>query len=55
MKFLTLTQNSGAKTIYVNEAQIISFIAQGTGTYISMSDSVNIPVDQTPSQVVALL
>ena len=55
MKFLTLTQNSGSKTIYVNEAQIISFIAQGTGTYISMSDAINILVDQTPAQVIDLL
>jgi hypothetical protein len=58
MKFLTLTQNRGATTIYVNEAQIVSFTAGGpggTGATISTSVGGPILVDQSPAAILAML
>ena len=56
MKFLTLTQNSGAKTIYVNEALVISFTAaQSGGSTLVFSNGNGFTADQSPAQILAML
>ena len=53
MNILTLTE--GGKTYYVNAADIVSFVAQGNGTVLSLRNSVNMQVDQATSAIITMI
>jgi len=57
MKFLTLTQNQGKTTVYVNEEMIavIEPAQSGGGSSLILSGATGFYVDQTPAQILAML